>query len=90
MVYLSYAAYYPAGVTTQTPGTSTSSETFYYHQFGVYNGNVYDCATGSAAGSPNAGMSIATYLASVFPGFVLTIARAPVPNNAQVTSITVY
>ncbi len=88
--YLSYAAYYAAGSTTQTPGTLTSGKPFMFHQFGVYNGNVYDCATGATAGSPNAGSPLATYLANVFPGLVLTGPLAPVPNNAQVTSITVH
>ena len=67
--------------TTQTPGTLTSGKPFMFHQFGVYNGNVYDCATGATAGSPNAGSPLATYLANVFPGLVLTGPLAPVPNN---------
>lgn len=78
--YLQYASYYPAGSPTAVPSGS-----FRFHQFGVYNGTVYDCATGSAAGSPNAGMSLATYLANVFNSLVLTSV-----NSVPVTSITVY
>ena len=45
-----------------------------FHQFGVYDGNVYDCATGATAGKPNSGDPLATYLANVFPGLALTAA----------------